>query len=301
MSLRLKVLIGFTVICLLWGSSWAAVKIGLESVPPLLSLGIRFTIASCILGLIVLWKHLRIPTEKKFWTLVLLMCSTSFTVPFVLIYWAQLQVSSGLASVLFATYPFWVALISHFILPEEKITIVRIIGIGIGFLGVLFIFNKGFSDFSLWTIYGMAAVSVGAIIQAFGLVFLRRLGEDAHPVTLNFCSMSLSALPLFAASYIFEDYSKMIFNTQTLGAILYLSLFCTVITFVIYFWLVKHVETVILSLSAFITPVIAVILGVLVMNETITQGVYFGSALVLLGVLFTTLGDVYTRYRRQAD
>jgi drug/metabolite transporter (DMT)-like permease len=301
MSLRLKVLIGFTIICLLWGSSWAAVKIGLESVPPLLSLGIRFTVASFILGLIVLWKRLRIPTEKKFWMLVLLMCSTSFTVPFVLIYWAQMQISSGLASVLFATYPFWVALISHFILPKEKITCTRIMGIGIGFLGVFFIFNKGFSEVSLSMLYGMAALIAGAIIQAFGLVFLRRMGEHAHPVTLNFCSMSLSALPLFAASYIFEDYSKMIFNTQTLGAILYLSIFCTVITFVIYFWLVKHVEAVILSLSAFMTPVIAVLIGVLVMKETITQGVYIGSALVLLGVLFTTLGDVYTRYRRHAD
>ena len=150
-------------------------------------------------------------------------------------------------------------------------------------------------------LYGMAALIAGAIIQAFGLVFLRRMGEHAHPVTLNFCSMSLSALPLFAASYIFEDYSKMIFNTQTLGAILYLSIFCTVITFVIYFWLVKHVEAVILSLSAFMTPVIAVLIGVLVMKETITQGVYIGSALVLLGVLFTTLGYVYTRYRRHAD
>jgi drug/metabolite transporter (DMT)-like permease len=299
MSLRLKVFIGFAVICLIWGSSWAAVKIGLESVPPLLSLGIRFTLASCILGLIVFVKHLRVPMDKKFWMLVLIMCSTSFTVPFVLIYWAQLQVSSGLASVLFATYPFWVALISHFILPEEKITIVRIMGIVIGFLGVIFIFNKGFSDVSLSMLYGMAAIIAGAIIQAFGLVFLRRLGENAHPVTLNFCSMSLSALPLFAASIIFEDYSKMIFNSQTIGAILYLSTFCTVITFVIYFWLVKHVEAVILSLSAFITPVIAVVIGVIVMKENITHGVYIGSALVLIGVVFTTLGDIYALYRRK--
>jgi drug/metabolite transporter (DMT)-like permease len=299
MSLRLKVLIGFAVICLIWGSSWAAVKIGLESVPPLLSLGIRFTLASIVLGLIVFVKHLSIPKGKKFWMLVLIMCSTSFTVPFVLIYWAQLHVSSGLASVLFATYPFWVALISHFILPDEKITSVRIIGIVIGFLGVIFIFNKGFSDLSISMLYSMSAIMIGAIIQAFGLVFLRRLGEDAHPITLNFCSMSLSALPLFAASFLYEDYSKMIFNSQALGAILYLSIFCTVITFVIYFWLVKHVEAVILSLSAFVTPVIAVIIGVLIMRETITNSVYIGSALVLIGVVFTTAGDYFIRYRRE--
>lgn len=301
MSLRLKVILGFVVICLIWGSSWAAVKIGIESIPPLLSLGIRFTLASSILGLIVFVNHLTVPTEKKFWMLVLIMCLTSFTVPFVLIYWAQLKVGSGLASILFATYPFWVAIVSHFILPNEKITPVRIIGITIGFLGVIFIFNDGFSDISIRMFYGMAAIIVGSIIQAFGLVFLRRLGEEAHPVTLNFCSMSLSALPLFAASFIFEDYSNIFFNAQSIESILYLSIFCTVITFVIYFWLVKHIEAVILSLSAFMTPVIAVIIGVIVMGEKITNDVYIGSALVLIGVAVASIGDLFALYRRGVE
>jgi drug/metabolite transporter (DMT)-like permease len=298
MSLRLKVLAGFTLICLLWGSSWAAVKIGIETIPPLLSLGFRFTLAGIVLGFIMLWKHRAIPQTKKFWLLVVIMVLTSFTVPFVLIYWGQLRVDSGLASVLFATYPFWVAVVSHFLLPHEKITPVRILGIVIGFLGILIIFNKGFAQVATSTFYGMAAIIAGAIIQAFGLVFLRRLGEDAHPVTLNFCSMSLSALILFSASVLFEDYTNVSFNVQTLGAILYLSIFCTVTTFVIYFWLVKHIEAVILSLSAFITPVIAVALGVIVMGETITHGVYIGSALVLIGVAFASVGDIYTLYRR---
>ena len=141
MSLRLKVITGFTVICLLWGSSWAAVKIGLETIPPLLALGFRFTIASIILGIIAAWNRFAIPRTKKFWVLVFLMVTTSFTIPFVLIYWAQLQVDSGLASVLFATYPFWVALVSHFLLPQERITPLRIIGIVIGFLGIVLIFH----------------------------------------------------------------------------------------------------------------------------------------------------------------
>jgi len=299
MSLRLKVFLGFVVICIIWGSSWAAVKISIESIPPLLSLGFRFTLASTILGLIVFVKHLTVPREKKFWMLVLIMCLTSFTIPLVLIYWGQLKVGSGLASVLFATYPFWVAIVSHFLLPNEKITPVRIIGIVIGFLGVIFIFNNGFSDVSIRIFYGMAAIIVGAIIQAFGLVSLRRLSENAHPVTLNFCSMSLSALPLFAASFIFEDYSKIIFNAQSIGSIVYLSIFCTVITFVIYFWLIKYVEAVILSLSAFITPVIAVVIGVIVMGEKITNAVYIGSALVLIGVVFASTGDIFALYRRR--
>jgi drug/metabolite transporter (DMT)-like permease len=297
MPLRLKLLLGFAIICLIWGSSWAAVQIGIESIPPLFSLGIRFTIASIILGIIVLTKHLDVPMTRKFWSLVFIMCLTSFTVPFVLIYWAQLKVSSGLASVLFATYPFWVAIVSHFILKNEKITFVRIIGVVIGFLGVTFIFNNGFYGVSSRVLFGMAAIILGSIIQAFGLVYLRRLGSDAHPVTLNFCSMLISALPLFAASLVFEDHSNIIFNASSIVSILYLSIFCTVITFVIYFWLVKHVEAVILSLSAFITPVIAVVIGVVFMNEKISDDVYIGTTLVLVGVAFATLGDLFNRYR----
>jgi drug/metabolite transporter (DMT)-like permease len=298
MSPRLKVFLGFTIVCLLWGSSWAAVKIGLESIPPLLSLGIRFAIASTILGLIVILKHLVIPKEKKFWFLVLTMVLTSFTIPFVLIYFGQIRIASGLASVLFATYPLWVALVSHFLLPKEQITFVRIIGIVIGFLGVVFIFDNAFFSFSLSMVNGIVLIFVGAIIQAFGLVLLRRLGEHAHPITLNFCSMTLSALPLLAASYIFEDYSTIAFTVAAIESLFYLSLFCTVITFVIYFWLAKHVEAVILSLSAFITPVIAVLIGVIIMGEHITHRMYLGSALVLIGVAFASVGDLIALYRR---
>ncbi len=298
MLFRLKLLIGFVVICVIWGSSWAAVKIAIESFPPLLSLTIRFAVAGIILGLIVFTKNLEIPTSKKFWQLILVMCLTSFTFPFVLIYFGQLQVDSGIASVLFATFPFWVALISHFLVPNEKITFVRIIGILIGFLGVILIFNNSFSNVSIKIFYGMAAIVSGAIIQAIGLVYLRRSGENVHPVTLNFCSMSLSVMPLFAASIIFENYSHLLFNLNVIGSILYLSIFCTVITFVIYFWLVKYVEILILSLSAFITPVIAIITGIIILNEKINGDVYIGSALVLIGVAFASTGDLFAFYSR---
>jgi drug/metabolite transporter (DMT)-like permease len=298
MSLRLKVLLGFIVICVIWGSSWAAVKIGLESVPPLLALGIRFTLASIILGLLVFINKLVIPRDREFWILVLIMILSAFTLPFVLIYWGQLRVDSGLSSVLFATYPFWVSLVSYFLLPHEKITSMRILGIVLGFVGVSIIFQRGFSGLHINMFYGMAAIIAGAIIQAIGLVFLRKLGKEVHPITLNFCSMSLSAIPLFITSIVFEDYSHVIFNVRSVGAILYLAIFCTVITFVIYFWLVKHVEAVLLSFSAFITPVIAVIIGVMFMGESITDTASLGSALVLVGVACATFADFLNVYRR---
>jgi drug/metabolite transporter (DMT)-like permease len=299
MSVRLRIYSCFLVICLLWGSSWAAVKLGLETVPPFLSLGIRFFIASIILGLVILVRRLDVPTDKKFWKLVFILCSTSFTIPFVLIYWAQIQVNSGLASVLFATFPLWVAILSHFFLPNERITPQRIVGLVFGFLGVVVIFNNAFSDVSSTTLLGMSAIIIGAIIQAFGLIALRRFGKQMHPVVLNFWPMLLSTVVLFAISIGTEDYSTVLFDMKTIGSLVYLSIFCTVVTFVIYFWLVKHIEAVILSLSAFITPVIAVFIGVIMMGEGFTSTAYIGSTIVLIGVAVATIGDLVAVYRRK--
>jgi putative membrane protein PagO len=297
MSLRLKIYVGFVVICFLWGSSWAAVKIGLEGVPPFLSLALRFSIASIILGIVVLVRRLSVPTEKTFWNLAVLLCITSFTIPFALIYWGQIRVDSGLASVLFATYPLWVAIFSHFFLPNEKITVLKIVGMILGFLGVIYIFNDGFFNVNNTVLLGMFAIVISAIIQAFGLVAIRRWGTTVHPVTLNLWPMAISILPLFVLSIMTEDYSTIVINSASLGSLLYLAIFCTVVTFVVYFWLIKYVEVVLLSLSAFITPILAIMIGGILMGENITGRIIVGSLIVLLGVAVATIGDHITMYR----
>jgi drug/metabolite transporter (DMT)-like permease len=296
MSLRLRIYSGFLVICLFWGSSWAAVKLGLETIPTFLSLGMRFFVASGILGLIITVRRISVPTDKMFWKLVLILCSTSFTIPFVLIYWGQIQVNSGIASVLFATFPLWVAIFSHFFLPDERMTSQRIIGMILGFIGVVIIFNNGFSELSNTALLGMLAIIIGATIQAFGLVALRRYGKNLHPVILNFWPMLLSAVILSAVSICTEDYSTVVFDIKAIGSLVYLSVFCTVITFVIYYWLVKHVEAVVLSLSAFITPVIAVFIGVIIMEEGFTSTAYIGSTIVLIGVAVANISDLKAVY-----
>jgi drug/metabolite transporter (DMT)-like permease len=230
---------------------------------------------------------------------VFILCSTSFTIPFVLIYWAQIQVNSGLASVLFATFPLWVAIFSHFFLPDERMTPQRVVGMVLGFLGVVVIFNNGLSNVNSTTLLGMIALIIGAIIQAFGLIALRRFGKHVHPVVLNFWPMLLSAVILFAVSVGTEDYSTVRFDIKAIGSLVYLSIFCTVVTFVIYFWLIKHIEAVILSLSAFITPVIAVFIGVIMMGEGFTPTAYIGSTIVLIGVAVATIGDLVAIYRRK--
>jgi drug/metabolite transporter (DMT)-like permease len=96
-----------------------------------------------------------------------------------------------------------------------------------------------------------------------------------------------------------EDYSHILFNGKAIGSLIYLSICCTACAFVIYFWLVKHMEAIMLSLTAFITPVIAVIIAIILMEEEFTTMMYIGSLLVLVGVAVAILGDFVTLYRRR--
>jgi drug/metabolite transporter (DMT)-like permease len=298
MSHRIKILLGYIIICLIWGSSWAAVKLGLETVPPVLSISIRFAIASVILGFIIFIQRLAMPRDWNFWRLVSILCATAFTIPFIIIYWAQIRVDSGLASVLFATYPFWVAIISNKILPNEKITTSRVTGMIVGFIGIVIIFYDGFVNLDRNSIYGMIAIIGASIIQAYGLIAIRKYGANEHSINMNFYPMMISAIILSILSYNTENYTDVVLNVDTLASIMYLSIFCTVITFVIYFWLVKYVEVVVLSLSALITPIVAVIIAVLIMGEKFTNNIFIGSLLVLAGVGISNRDGIESLYRQ---
>ncbi len=294
---RFKYILAFFVMCLFWGSSWAAVKLGLETVPIFFSLGIRFSVSAVLLGLIIKILHLNTPKDRDFWQLIVFLCVTSFVVPLVLIYKAQEQVDSGLASILFAIFPFWVAILSHSFLPDEKLTILRFAGIIIGFAGVVIIFHDSFVKMSHTTIMGMIAIIIAAFIQALGLVGLRRYGGKTHPVLLIFWPVLLSAVLMFTISFLVEKLTFISFNINSVISIGYLSIFCTVIAFLINFWLVRYVEAVLLSLSAFITPVIAVFVGIYIMDEKFTSSVFIGSAVVLAGTVVANIGDLIGIYR----
>jgi drug/metabolite transporter (DMT)-like permease len=294
MSHQVKILLGYVTICLLWGSSWAAVKIGLESVPPVHALLMRFSIASIVFGGLVIFNRYTIPRQKKFWKLVAVICLSSLTFPMFFIYWGQAKVNSGLAAVLFATYPFWVGLISSALLPQEKINLQKFVGMLIGFGGVVLMFLYNSTEIS-GTVWGMVAILIGSIFQAFGLVAIRKWGEDFDPVTLNFYSMFLSVLPLVVAAMLFEREVHISLSPMTAGSILYLGIFCTVVTFAIYYWLVKHIQATILSLSALITPAIAVIIGALFMNESFSSHIVLGICMIFLGVGIASVPGMMTR------
>src|SRR3972149_6887819 len=136
-------------------------------------------------------------------------------------------------------------------IPGERLPGMRVFGILLGFVGVVAIFSGQLSVEAGFSPIGMTCIVIGAALQAYALVSVRLKGQNIHPATLTFGGMIIGAAGLSATSLLLEDYSRLVVDTRAIVSTLYLAAFGSVITFITYFWLVKHVNPVLLSLTAF--------------------------------------------------
>ena len=291
-KLGIKIALAYATICLIWGSTWIAIRYGLESLTPIFSAGVRFSLASVLIFILMKIKNIPLQTDKASVRLYLLMGFFSFVIPFGLVYWAQQFVPSGMAAVLFAVYPFWVVIFSHIRIPSDFIGFFKIFGTVLGFVGIVIIFSDSFvGDISNYLI-GMFAVVLSGIMQAWIAVSIKKFGHHLHPLSMNFIPMVIAGISMLLIALFTEDLSSLKFNQNAYLSILYLALFGSIVTFTSFYWLIKRVNLVILSLVAFITPIVALILGYFLYDEVLSTRHFVGSALVLTGVFWANLGNL---------
>jgi drug/metabolite transporter (DMT)-like permease len=269
-----------------------AIRYGLESLTPMFSAGVRFSLASIFILILMKFKNLTLQTDKVSVRLYVLMGFFSFVIPFGLVYWAQQFIPSGMAAVLFAVYPFWVVIFSHIRIPSDFIGFFKIFGTVLGFAGIVIIFSDSFvGDISNYLI-GMFAVVLSGIMQAWIAVSIKKFGHHLHPLSMNLIPMAIAGVSMLIIAFFTEDLSTLKFNQNAYISILYLALFGSIVTFTSFYWLIKRVNLVILSLVAFITPIVALILGYFLYNEVLSTRHFIGAALVLTGVFWANLGNL---------
>ncbi len=282
---KLKIAGGFLITAVIWGSTWLVIKVGLESIPPFYGAAFRFFVAVSILLLINIFSGSTIPIDKGSQKVYYMAGLLSFSIPFALVYWGQQYIPSGLSSILFALYPLIVGIFSHFMLRSEPLNIFKISGIILGFSGVVMIFARDLHWDTENTTLGMAAIIISSILQALSLILIKKYGKDISPFHLNLGGMLIGLLVLILFAITFESVSDIKLDFKGIGSVLYLGILGSVVTFSIYFWMLKRVEAVYLSLLAFVTPILAVILGAIILNEELDVQVFYGGALVLIGIL----------------
>jgi drug/metabolite transporter (DMT)-like permease len=216
------------------------------------------------------------------------------------VYWGQQFIPSGLSSILFAAYPFWVVIFSHLILANERLNVSKVSGIVLGFIGLVIIFSRDIHWTDANGFLGMAAILFTTIIQALALVLIKKYGQPINPFVMNFVGMLAGGVLLLLFGLATESFSSIIWDTAAIGSILYLALVGSVVAFVTYHWLLKRTEAVYLSLVSFINPIIAVILGALILSEALASSVYIGAGFVLIGILVANGKYLYEKIRRAA-
>jgi len=291
-KLAVKIFLAYLILCLIWGSTWLAIRVGLESLTPLFSAGLRFSLASIMIFALMKLKSIPLQTDKVSVKLYLLMGFFSFVIPFGLVYWAEQFVPSGMAAVLFAVYPFWIVIFSYIIMPSEFIGFYKIFGTILGFVGIVIIFSDSFDGDLTNYLIGMFAVVLSGIMQAWIAVSIKKFGNHLHSLSMNFIPMVIAGLSMIVIAFFTEDLSTIRMDENAILSILYLAFFGSVITFTTFYWLIKRINLVILSLIAFITPIVALILGYFIYSEVLSTRHFIGAAIVLTGVFWANLGNL---------
>jgi len=297
---KYKIALGFTAICLIWGSTWMVIRIGLGSLTPLISVGIRFVLASGFIYTLMRFNKIKLQTDSLSIKLYFILSLCAYVIPYAIVYWAELYISSGLTSIIFAVMPLFVIIFSWIAFSKESITTNQILGTILGFGGIVIIFSENLSlDLSKQMI-GIIAVLISAAMQGVIAVTIKKYGHHLNPLSMNFLPMFSAGVILLALAFSFENSSAWVFDSAAVLSITYLAFIGTVAAFTTYYWLLKRVNVVILSLSSFISPIIAVILGWLFINENFSFQTLVGSAFVLIGILFANFRGIKNYYNSKS-
>lgn len=279
----------FAMLCLIWGSTWLAIRIGLEGAPPFLSASLRFAVASVVLVVLAATFRSKWPQNRTEWALVGFVGIVLFTADYGLIYWGENNgVLSGLSAILFATFPLQTALVANAFLKAERFTAQKLLGIGVGFGGVVLIFRSQLGTAGLEKALPMLSIVLAATCAAFATVAVKRWGHDTEPISFNAAAMAVGAAGLATISLIAREPWGIPTWPRGLGAILYLAIAGSVVTFVAWQWLLKEMQATSLSYIALIIPIVAVLLGTSLGKETFDVTDLGGAAIVLVGIYVST-------------
>jgi drug/metabolite transporter (DMT)-like permease len=283
---RVHLLAGFLLLTVIWGTTWAVIRIGLRGVPPFTGVALRFALAGALL--VALARPLgvrlgRAPRERVLW---LANGVLSFCLSYSAVYWSEQYLPSGLAAVLFATYPLFMAALAHFLLPGERLRWGAGLGMALGFAGVAVIFSDDL------TLPGGEAVRraafvmlVAPLVSALASVLVKRWGSGVHPLSLAAVPMLFAGVVMGAVALLVERHSPLVFDARSVGALLYLAILGSAVTFTIYYWLLANMKATRLALMSYLIPIVAVGLGALLFDEPLRPRLLAGSALVLTGVV----------------
>ena len=291
----MKARIVWLILCGIWGSTWLFIKLGLADLPPLTFAGIRFVLASLILSAMILARGVRWPRTRHDWLLIAIVGFLQFTLNYGLVFWGEQHISSGLAAVLQSTFPAFGLVIAHLYLPYERMTPVKVISVLLGVLGIVIIFSDRLHIAGHLALFGSVALVASAFFGSYSNVLVKAYATKIDPQVLAAGQMICGFPPLLIVGIATEGNPfHFHWTMRALISLAYLVVVGSVIAFGLYYWLVRHMEVTKTMLIALVTPVVAVVLGMIVLHERLNWRLFAGGACIIGG-----LGMIVLRKRQK--
>jgi drug/metabolite transporter (DMT)-like permease len=287
----LGLLLAFFAIYVVWGSTYLAIRYAVETIPPLIVAGVRHTIAGLVL-LAWAWMRGYRPTRRE-WQASLVLGIFYFVIGHGSLHWAETVVPSGLAALLIASEPIWIAVMAAVVSHGERLTGKTIIGLLLGVAGVALLMGDEAASGNHAVLLGSLAILAGTLSWSVGVMYSRT--SSLPPNALARAGMpeivGAAILLLIAAlTGEFSGFHVAAVSTRSALSLLYLITFGSIITFTAYTWLLDHVSPTLVSTHTYANPVIAVLLGWLWAGEVINRRVLEAGLLTLVAVFLISRG-----------
>ncbi len=288
---RRNAYLAWAAVCLIWGTTYLGIKIALETVPPFILGGLRFTGAGLVLALVRLLQGKRMPDARGLLdaaiagALLLGMGNGG-------VVWAEQFVPSGLAAVLVAAVAFWMVGVEALAPGGERLTTRSVIGLLVGFAGIVFLVwpDLHMTGAAGWTFaLGVIALQLACFGWALGSSYARRhRSADADLITTSAFQMFFGGAVMLVAATFTGEWSHIAFNPRTGSALFYLFAVGSLMGFVAYIYALGHLTTSFVSLYAYVNPVVAVLLGSLILDEPFGWRLVVSVAIILAGITIVT-------------
>jgi drug/metabolite transporter (DMT)-like permease len=283
--LRLAYL-AWVVVCLVWGTTYLAIRVALETIPPASLGAIRFIIAGFLLAGVLKARGVALPARVH-WRGMAIVGVLLIGVGNGMVVVAEQWVPSGIAAVVIATTPFWMAGLEALIPGGERFSRRTLVGMTIGFAGILLLLWPDLTaggSVGRQFLYGLIALQLAEIGWSGGTAYSRRHAREENALAAAALQMIFGGAAMLVMACVGREWAYLHFTARTAMAELYLIVVGSLIAFPAYIYALKHLPVATVSLYAYINPVIAVLLGALLLGEPFGLRIVIASALVLLGV-----------------
>lgn len=273
---------------LIWGTTWLGIKLGLEGLPPFTFAALRFLVAVVPLLILLLLRRKGIDDIRREWPLIVGTGLLTVTFNYGLIFWAENHISSGLTAILYSIFPLFGLSIAHFHLPHEKMTWMKTAGVMLGILGVGLIFANEVRVDDPRAVFASIAVIIAAFGTSYAGVMIKHKGSHIDPLALTVGQMVIGLIPLLMIGFWYEGNPfSFHWRLTSLVALLYLALVGSALAFVLIYWLMQRMDVTKTQLIPLGSTLVAVLLGWLVLGETISTRALGGGVCILLGLLLS--------------